>query len=95
MVKNGVIEMGLVEEIQSALKEGNVTIGYKKSLEFVKNDSPKLIVIAENMPEKERLEIEHNAKISSTKVETFSGSSKELGVICGRPFPVMVLVIKE
>jgi large subunit ribosomal protein L30e len=87
--------MALVEEIQSALKEDRVLIGYKKSLEFIKSDSPEFVVIAQNMPEKERKEIEHNAKLSGTKIETFEGSSKELGVICGRPFPIMLLVIKK
>jgi len=87
--------MGLTEEIQAALKEGKVTIGYKKSLEFIKNNSPKLIVMAENTPAKERKELEHNAKLSGIKTEIFEGSSKELGVICGRPFPIMVLIIKK
>jgi len=87
--------MGLVEEIQAALKEGKVTIGYKKSLEFIKNNSPKLVVIAENIPEKERREIEHNVRLTGAKIEVFEDSSKELGVICGRPFPIMVLVIEK
>lgn len=87
--------MNLTEDIQSALKEGKVTIGYKKSLEFIKNGSPEFVVMAENIPASRRREIEHNAKLSGTKTEIFEGSSKELGVICGRPFPVMVLVIKE
>lgn len=87
--------MTLIEEIQSALKEGRVTIGYKKSLEFIKNNSPKLIVMTQNIPEKEKREVEHNAKLSGAKIEIFEGSSKELGVICGKPFPIMLLVIKK
>lgn len=86
--------MSLIDEIQSALKEGKVIIGYKKSLEFIKNDSPKIIVMSQNIPEKRRGEVEHNAKLSAKKIEIFEGSSKELGVICGRPFPIMLLVIK-
>ena len=54
--------MSLIDEIQSALKEGNVIIGYKKSLEFIKNDSPKIIVMSQNIPDRERREIEHNVK---------------------------------
>ena len=87
--------MSLIDEIQSALKEGKVIIGYKKSLEFIKNDSPKIIVMSQNMPDRERREVEHNAKLSAEKIEIFEGSSKELGVICGRPFPIMLLVIKK
>ena len=87
--------MSLIDEIQSALKEGKVIIGYKKSLEFIKNDSPKIIVMSQNIPDKERREIEHNTKIADKKIEIFEGSSKELGVICGKPFPIMLLVIKK
>ena len=87
--------MALITEIQSALKEGRAIIGYKKSLEFIKNDSPKMIVMSQNMPEKERAEVEYNAKLSAQKIQIFEGSSKELGVICGKPFPVMLLVIKK
>lgn len=87
--------MNLVEEIQSALKENKVIIGYKNSLEFIKTNSPKLIVMANNTPKKERVDVEHDAKLSGAKIETFEGSSKELGIICGRPFPIMLLVIKK
>ena len=39
--------------------------------------------------------IEHDAGLSGASVEVFEGSSKELGVICGKPFPIMALVIKS
>jgi large subunit ribosomal protein L30e len=87
--------MSLIEEIQSALKEDKVVIGYKNSLEFIKTGTPKLIVMASNTPKKDRADVEHDAKISGAKIEIFEGSSKELGVICGRPFPIMLLIIKK
>jgi len=86
--------MSLQDEVQGALKEGKVILGFRRSIKFIKLNSPKLIVIANNIPENMGKEIEHNAKISKTKVEVFEGSSKELGVICGRPFPITTLVIK-
>jgi large subunit ribosomal protein L30e len=86
--------MTIIEDMQSAIKTGKAVIGYKESVRFIKLNIPKLIVVARNMPEKYRKEIEHNAKVSSAKLETFNGSSKELGVICGKPFPVTTVVIK-
>ncbi|MHA1743115.1 MAG: 50S ribosomal protein L30e [Candidatus Heimdallarchaeota archaeon] len=86
--------MNLVETIQTALKTGKVIIGYRESIKFIKTNTPKLIVVAENSPAGMRKEIEHNAKVAGVKVEVFNGSSKELGVICGKPFPVTTLVIK-
>jgi len=86
--------MSLTETIQSALKSGKVIIGYEESIKFIKISAPKLIVIAKNAPEKIKNEIEYNAKIAKIKVEIFDGNSKELGVICGKPFPVTALTIK-
>jgi large subunit ribosomal protein L30e len=69
-------------------------IGYKESIKFIKTDSPKIVIIAKNAPEKIKREIEENAKISGIDVQIFKGSSKELGILCGKPFPVTTLVIK-
>jgi ribosomal protein L30E len=51
-------------------------------------------VVAENIPRKMKEEIEHNSKVSNIKIETFSGTSKELGVVCGKQFPISALAIK-
>jgi len=87
--------MNLEETIQEAVKSGKAVMGYNESVKFIKINSPKLIVIASNMDEKNRNEIEHSAKIAKIPVEIFSGSSKELGVACGKPFPISVLAIKR
>ena len=84
----------LQETIQNALKTGNVVIGFKESLKYIKINKAKLIVIANNVPDNIKNDITHNAKISGIKLEIFPGSSKDLGVICGKPFPVTTLVIK-
>jgi large subunit ribosomal protein L30e len=86
--------MTLTITIQEAMKSGKIIIGYRKTIRFIKLNSPKLIVVSKNIPQKSREEIEHNAKISGVKVETFSGTSKELGIICGKQFPISALGIK-
>ena len=86
--------MNLEDEVQTALKNGKVILGFRESIKFIKLNSPKLIVIASNIPKDLGNEIEYNAKISNTKVEVFKGSSKGLGVICGKSFPITTLVIK-
>lgn len=86
--------MILTEEIQTAIKSGKAVIGYKESIKFIKLNTPKLIVITKNMAEKDRKDVEHNAGISGVRLEVFDGGSKELGIICGKPFPVTTVVIK-
>ena len=86
--------MNLEEEILNANKSGNIILGYRKCRKFIKLNKAKLLVIANNIPEKMKKEIEHNAKIAGIKTEVFGKGSKELGVLCGKPYPVSVLVIK-
>lgn len=86
--------MALVEEIQASIKSNKTIFGYRESIKFIKLDTPKLIIISKNMPDNMKKEIEHNAKISKVKVEVFDGTSKELGVVCGKPFPITTLTIK-
>ncbi len=85
----------LTEKIQSAIKSKKIIIGYKESIKFIKTNSPKLIIVAMNTPEKMKKEIEYNAKISGIELQVFEESSKELGIECGKPFPVTTLVIKR
>lgn len=86
--------MTIEETVQDAIKDEKIILGYRESIKFIKLDIPKLIVMAKNIPETMRKEIEHSAKVGKTKIETFQGNSKELGIVCGKPFPVTVLVIK-
>lgn len=86
--------MTVQEMIQEAIKTKKVVIGYRDSIKFIKVNSPKLIVISNNLPQSLRKDIEQNAKVSKMKVEIYNGDSKQLGVFCGKPFPVSTLVIK-
>lgn len=84
----------LEQLIQEAIKSEKIVIGYKESIKFIKTGSPKLVVIAKNTPEKIRREVEYNVKIFGIEIQEFEGSSKELGILCGKPFPITVLAIK-
>lgn len=79
-------------EIQEAIKSGKAVTGYRRSVRYLKFNHPKLIVMAKNMEEKMRKGIEENT--SDSKVEIFEGTSRELGIMCGKPFPISIVVIK-
>ncbi len=86
--------MSLTDNIQTAIKSSKVIIGYNESINYIKTNTPKMIIVANNLPVIIRKELEHNAKISKTKFEIFDGTSRELGVVCGKPFPVTTIIIK-
>lgn len=87
--------MVLTEDIQSAVKSNKAILGYEKSLEYLRTNKPSLVVIANNIQEDRKEELEHDVRVSDARIEIFEGSSKELGIICGKPFPVSTLVIIE
>jgi len=84
----------LNEEIKTALKANKAILGYRRSIRFIKLNRSQLIVMANNVPEQIKSEIEHVAKLSDSKFEIFNGNSRDLGIFCGKPFPVSVLTIK-
>ena len=86
--------MALTEVIQAAVKANKAIIGYNETINYIKTNNPKLIVVANNLPLSLRKEIEHNMNITKGKLEVINGTSKELGVICGKPFPISALAIK-
>ncbi len=87
--------MNITEIIQSAIKSKKAIIGYKESIKFIKCGKPKMVIIAKNAPEKIMNEIKYNAKIFEIPVEIFNGTSKDLGVICGKPYPITTITIEE
>ncbi len=86
--------MGLTEDIQAGIKSKNVVIGYNESIQYMRMKTPKIIIITNNLPLSMKREAEHNAKVGKTKLEIFEGTSRELGVVCGKPFPVTTIIIK-
>jgi large subunit ribosomal protein L30e len=85
----------LREAVHAAVKEGKAVLGYNESLELVRNGTPSMAVVANNAPEARMAELSHDAKLSGVRLETFDGDSRELGLICGKPFPVLLLAIRE
>lgn len=84
----------LLDQLKDALNKRNVIIGSKRTIKHLKLGNVKLIIIAKNCPEIVRKDIEYYAKISKLKVEEFNGTAKQLGVFCGKPFPIATLAIK-
>lgn len=82
------------EELRTALEEKNIVIGTRQSIKYLKLKKAKLIVIASNCPENIRNDIEQYSKLTGIKVEKFDGTAKQLGVFCGKPFPIATLAIK-
>merc|ERR1712038_894529 len=81
--------MGLV------MKSGKVTLGYRKTLETLRQGKAKLIIIASNTPPLRRSEVEYYAMLAKTGVHHYTGNNVELGTACGKYFRVCTLSITD
>jgi len=84
----------LLEDLKNALNEKNIVIGSKQTIKHLRLGNVKVIILATNCPEKIRNDIIHYAKESGLKIEEFDGTAKQLGIFCGKPFPIATLAIK-
>jgi large subunit ribosomal protein L30e len=87
--------MSLTDDIQSAIKSDKAIVGYNESIDYIRTSSPKMIIMSNNLPGSRKNEIEHNAQVSKTEIKMFDGTSRELGAVSGKPFPVSTLLIRE
>lgn len=82
------------EELRTALEEKNIVIGSRQTIKHLKLKKAKLIIVASNCPDNTKKDIEHYSKLTGIKVEKFDGTAKQLGVFCGKPFPIATLAVK-
>jgi len=78
-----------------AVRTGRVILGSDETFDAAKNGRGRLLILANNCMVEEREEINRAAELSGIDVFTYPGSSLELGDICGKPFPVAAMIIRE
>jgi len=81
--------------IGTAVKTGKVLLGVKKSVESVKLGRGKLVVVASNCPRGVMEDILYYGKLSGVPVVIYKGGSIDLGAVCGKPFAVSALTVRE
>ncbi len=84
----------LINQLKEAIESKKAIIGSDRTVKYLKTEKLKLVIVSSNCPEEVRKDIEHYSALAKTKVEKFDGTSKQLGIICGKPFSIAVLSIK-
>jgi large subunit ribosomal protein L30e len=87
--------MSMNQPIASAVSTGKCKIGAKSSIDAVKKGEAKLVVVAANCPKNEYADLQRYAQLSGIKVQTFEGTSWDLGEVVGKPFMVSAIAIIE
>ena len=87
--------MSLDNEVRLLIKTGKVVIGAKRSVEAVKLGNAKGVVLVTKLPKRIESDMLYYARVSGVKVVRFNGSSYDLGVTIGKPYPVSAIAILE
>ncbi len=81
--------------IAASVKTGKVQFGVNNAFRNAKQGRAKLILLASNCPQNMVKDITYYANFSDVPVVIYKGSSIDLGVVCGKPFMVSALTIRE
>jgi len=81
--------------IAMTVKTGKVFFGSNNAIRSARVGRARLIVVAENCPPQVRKDIEYYCKLSNVPLLIYNGTSKDLGVVCGKAFTVSALTIRE
>jgi len=81
--------------VRLAVESGKVDFGARTGVWASLLGKAKLFVIANNAPIDARNKVVEYAKLSEIDLIEFSGSSMELGSVCGKPFPISILSVYD
>lgn len=81
--------------VSSGVKSGKILFGTKQTLKIAKSGKVAVLVAASNCPSKIIHELENYSSLSKIPLFVFPSSSTDLGTVCGKPFSISTLAIKE
>ncbi len=81
--------------IATTVKTGKVIFGADNAVKSVKMGRAKLVLLAANCPENIREDVEYYSKLSAIPVIIYNGTSIDLGAVCGKPFIVSALTVRD
>ena len=81
--------------ILMAVRTGRVTFGYKRTLEEIRANRAKLVIIAANCPDQLKKQIISYAKSTDTPLLNYGEPGIDLGVAAGKPFAILALSVLD
>lgn len=85
----------LANDIRLAVDSGKTALGLNTVIQSIKDNSAKLVIVAQKNKESNLQDIVHIAGIAGIKILKFDGNPVELGAVCGKPFSVSTLSVIE
>jgi large subunit ribosomal protein L30e len=88
-------EKPLSSAVRLAVESGKVEFGSRSAIRALLTGESKAVIIAKNAPKILKEDTRKYGHLSNIPVIDFDGSSRELGSVCGKPFPVLMLAVYE
>ncbi len=85
----------LNKAIATAVKTGKVMFGIDSAVQNAKTGKAKMIVLAANCPKRSSEDVERLCNLSNVPLIVFKGSALDLAAVCGKPFTISALSIRE
>lgn len=85
----------LNSDLRLAVDTGKVTMGLEETMNAINADKAKLVIVSAKGKGSSMDDIKHVCSVAGIKLVKFSGSSLELGAVCGKPYSVSALAIIE
>lgn len=85
--------MGINEELEKAVRSGELIFGTERSLKALKRGKAKAVIAASNCPEDVFSDLKHYTKIFGVPLHVYEGDGRELGTACGKPFVINVVAV--
>lgn len=82
-------------ELRLALSTGKVQIGSKSAIREMRRGRAKLAIVSRNCLAEARERLESFGRLGGVPVVEHPKDSFDLGVLCGKPFPVSAVVVNE
>ncbi|MFH1821659.1 MAG: 50S ribosomal protein L30e [Methanobacteriota archaeon] len=87
--------MEVSRKVAQAMVTGKVIMGTDKSLKALKRGQARLVIVSSNCARETLEDVKHYSKLADTKFHIFDGDSTSLGLACGKPFSVDMLVVLD
>jgi len=87
--------MSISTDIKTAIKKNKMVMGSRSVVKSLKNGKTGSVIYATNLPKVTLRDLNRYSNISKVELKGFDGNSAELGELCGKPFPILMLGIRK
>jgi large subunit ribosomal protein L30e len=82
-------------ELRLALSTGKVQLGSKEAVREMRRGRARMAILSSNCPNDRAEAVKTYGRLAKIPVLTHAKDSVDLGVLCGKPYPVSALVIND